>query len=295
MLICPQCENLIEFQKDSYKCTKCSEIYNLKHNIFIFTKDIKNSNYNPKSLKLLYNLEQKHFWFVNRKKIIANLFKRFIPKNKSILEIGAGTGNMSLYLKKMGYKNITVSDIYYEGLIYAQEYGLKNLFQFDIRKSPFINHFDVIGMFDVLEHFENDSTILKKVHMILKKKGKIILTVPAHQWLWSSIDAHSGHKRRYSKKELIHKLEENGFKVLQAKYFFFSILPFLFLRSLINSKRDTRGTTEAQTISLLNPFFNSLLFLENIIMHNIQPPAGGSLIVIGVKDDTLQHPGSHRR
>lgn len=287
MIICPICSKKLDSLPGKYKCKDCSKTFMSKDGIFSFTKKIKNSDYNPKSLKKLYQLEQKHFWFVNRKKTILNLFQKYIPKNSSIIELGAGTGNIALSLQKLEYKKLFVSDLYIEGLCFAQKYGLKNLYQIDITQIPFLAHFDAVGMFDVLEHFEKDEEILKNVHQILKKNGKLVFTVPAHKRLWSRIDTNSGHKRRYSKKEIITKLKANGYKVIYARYFFVSLLPFLFIRSLINSNQDTRNKTEDKVSGLLNPFFNILLALENRLLKNIPPPAGGSLIVIGEKDDSV--------
>ena len=65
-----------------------------------------------------------------------------------------------------------------------------------------------------------------------------MISVPSHMWLWNRDDAIAGHKIRYTRKELVEKLENNGFNIVEAKYFFMSIVPLLFLRKLLNSDKS---------------------------------------------------------
>ena len=134
------------------------------------------------------------------------------------------------------YKNISVGEMHLNGLKCVKTYGLKDLCQFDLLKEPFIKHFDVVCLFDVLEHIEHDNFALKNVSKILVEGGRVVITVPAHKWLWSNVDFNSGHKRRYSGKMIKELSENNGFKVLFISHFFTFIISFLYIRKLMNKK-----------------------------------------------------------
>ena len=82
------------------------------------------------------------------------------------------------------------------GLKYAKEYGIKECYQFNLLDTPFEDEFNAVCMFDVLEHIKEDALALKNVNKSLTHKGKLVLTVPSHMWLWNRDDAIAGHKTR---------------------------------------------------------------------------------------------------
>jgi SAM-dependent methyltransferase len=89
------------------------------------------------------------------------------------------------------------------------------------------------GLFDVLEHVQDDGGLLSGVHRLLTPGGRLFLTVPAYQWLWSPEDDLAGHCRRYSLSGLRRVVERAGFQVEFATYFFaFLLLPILGVRVL---------------------------------------------------------------
>jgi len=115
-----------------------------------------------------------------------------------------------------------------------------------------------------------------------------VLTVPSNMWLWNRDDAIAGHKKRYTKKELINKLESNGFVILKARYFFIGIVPLLFLRTVLNSddKSEVKETEFSNDISMNSVLNNVLLFIsrvENKINHLLPNIFGGSLLIIAKK------------
>ena len=99
-----------------------------------------------------------------RKNFILQNFKKYIDRNSKIIEIGAGTGNVSRNLQQNGYENISVGEMHLNGLKYAKSYGMKDCYQFDLLDTPFENEFDVVCMFDILEHIPNDNEALKKYY-----------------------------------------------------------------------------------------------------------------------------------
>ena len=208
--------------------------------------------------------------------------------SEKIIEIGAGTGNVSRYFVSNGYKRISVGEMHLRGLRRAKGYGIKECYQFNLLDTPFEDEFNACFMFDVLEHIKGDDFALQNVNKSLHKSGKIVLTVPSHMWLWNRSDAIAGHKRRYTKKELINKLEGNGFVILKARYFFMSITPLLFLRTNLN--RDDKSEVkdaEFNNDMSINPVFSDVLLfisrVENKINHLLPNIFGGSLLIIAEK------------
>ena len=259
-------------------------------NIKIFDRDIEenHADYNAQGLDSLYTQEEKHFWFVARKELILKSMQKYIAKEEKIIEIGAGTGNISRYLQKNEYQNISVGEMHLNGLKYAQDYGIKECYQFNLLDIPFEDEFDTVCMFDVLEHIKEDDFALQNVNKSLNKRGKAVLTVPSHMWLWNRNDAIVGHKTRYTKKKLINKLKDNGFEILTARYFFISIIPLLFLRTILNrdDKSEVKKTEFSNEISMNSLFSNILLFIsrvENKINQFLPNIFGGSLLIIARK------------
>lgn len=262
------------------------ELYGIK--IFCKNTDENHEDYNVKGLDKLYVQEEKHFWFLARKFFILQNFRKYIDKNSKIIEVGAGTGNVSRNLQKNGYENICVGEMHINGLKYAKSYGIKECYQFDLLNIPFEKEFDTVCMFDVLEHIERDNLALQNVHKMLNERGNIVLTVPSHMWLWNRDDTIAGHKRRYTKKDLLEKLKENGFEIVIARYFFIFITPLLFLRRVLN--KDNRSKVKDEELNKdisINPNLSKILLfisnIENRINKFLPNKFGGSLFIIARK------------
>lgn len=255
--------------------------------VFDINIDKNHADYNAKNLDGLYSQEEKHFWFIARKEFILQNAKKYIKNESKIIEIGAGTGNIARYFLRNNYSNVSVGEMHLNGLRYAQSYGIQECYQFDLLNSPFENEFDVVCMFDVLEHISDDVRALKNAHKMLGQEGYIMLTVPSHMWLWSKADVVAGHKIRYTRKELVKKLEECGFEVVSACYFFISITPLLFLRSLINRDNGLPVTEVESSEVKINSIFNKFLLfvsrVENKLNKYLPNWFGGSLLVLAKK------------
>lgn len=258
--------------------------------IVIYHDDIhdKHHDYNSQGLDIIHSQEERHFWFISRKEFIISQMKPFIPVDCRIMEIGAGTGNVTRYLETGGFRNIAAGDIHLSGLKYARAYGIRNCYQFDLLRTPFENEFEAVCMFDVLEHLQEEDKALLNIHRMLTTGGRIVLTVPAHMWLWSRDDRIASHKRRYTRKGLVEKLGKNGYRVLRARYFFISIVPLLWLRTIIKRDNNTEVKDEEYSADIsLKPVLNRILLfssrIENKISGYLPNLFGGSLLIIAEK------------
>jgi SAM-dependent methyltransferase len=243
--------------------------------------------------EFLFEMERKHFWHVGRKEIILDVLKRNVPNvaGSRMLEIGCGNGSILAYFKKNGV-NIEGGDIFIECLkLCQQRAGPVTLYQTDVLSLPFHSQFDIIGVFDLLEHIYEDERALAEINQALKPKGKILLTVPAYKFLWSYFDELSKHKRRYSKGELITKLERNGFIINKISFYMFFPFPVILLIRGINrilrkksAKVNVKDYVELKTVPVLNQIFLGLLRLEKWLMRWINLPFGSSLLVLAEKE-----------
>ena len=211
-------------------------------------------------------LEGTHWWFLGRRDIIQRFIKVF-RKDSFILEIGCSGGPLIGALKECGFENIKGIDINEKAIAICRQKGIHDVRVADAAETGFGNQqFDLIIASDVLEHLKDEDKTLAEWHRILKSGGRLIVFVPAFEFLWSSHDDVNLHYRRYSKSQLINTLQKNGFIAEKSSYWNFCMfLPLSLIRSfqrLLNG----RGVGGGQ-LNKINPFFNKtlgyLLRIEN--------------------------------
>ena len=287
MIICPKCKAQLTESNTAWNCKECEYKAEIKKGVIIFNPKIDENfpDYDPKALDIFYRYEKNHFWFKARRDLICDVFRDFVGRRETVIEIGTGTGNISKMLLENGYKMI-IGDVHKNALYQFGNDQIAEKYQFDLMEAPFREHFDVIGMFDVLEHINEDGLAVRKICEMLKKGGRVVVTVPAHQWLWSKFDL--THKRRYELKELKDMFKKGGFDVVLAKNFFVSIIPLLFLRSIFGgSAKDKRSSELAEEQMNINPFINKILYfvsrMENKLLKNFSPKIGGSIVLVAIK------------
>ena len=162
------------------------------------------------------------------------LFKMIKPYlGKDILEVGAGTGNFTRLLSKIG--KVSVIDIEERYIKYLKKNKNISSGIGDIEEGQYFFRnglFDSIVCLNVLEHISDDLKALKNSQKLLKEGGTLVLLVPAHKILFSNFDKTLGHFRRYTTGELAQKLKNAGFKVVTNRYlnWWAAIGWFVFLR-----------------------------------------------------------------
>jgi SAM-dependent methyltransferase len=184
-------------------------------------------------------------------------------------------------------------DLFAEGLKYAQQRTSAALVQGDMHRPPFANCFDIVGLFDVLEHLPDDKQVLNDLRGMIREDGFLFVTVPAHPGLWSYFDEASHHCRRYQPDELKHKLVETGYAVEYITQYMMSIFPLVWvgrylaaLRKRVFGRQSGASTIELATqelrpIPIVNEVLSSLLDIERRWLASGHAlPLGTSLLAV---------------
>jgi SAM-dependent methyltransferase len=256
-------------------------------------------SYEPAFFQSLAAIEDQHFWFRARNQTIASLVRQIeadFPLGYRVLEIGCGTGNVLRVLEQECPNGLVIgADLFIEGLSFASERVSCSLLQTDVHALPFASKFNLICMFDVLEHLPDDEDLLAYLHGALAPGGILFLTVPAHPYLWSYFDEAAHHCRRYRPSELNEKLIKAGFRIEYQTQYMASIFPPVWfgrkLATLINIMRlKKKGQIDSMTLQELNikPAINTLLTwmlsLEiRLIEDRHKLPFGTSLLALAQK------------
>ncbi len=285
--ICPQCQT--HFSAANWDCPVCGYTPNTINGYPAFAPEVANSDdmYLAEYFERLMAIEPGHFWFEARNTLLIHTLRRFFPKMQQFMEIGCGTG-FALHGIHQAFPNtsLTATDLLVDGLSFAaSRVPVAAFLQMDARDIPLQAAFDVIGSFDVLEHIEEDEAVLQQMAKAVRPNGGILLTVPQHRALWSVIDEQAMHKRRYTRQELMTKVEKAGFEVLFATSFVTLLLPMMYLsRFQYQFRASADGLAHLPVSSALNGIFRVVMTAE-MVMHrmNLSLPAGGSLLLVARK------------
>jgi SAM-dependent methyltransferase len=253
---------------------------------------VSNEDFPVEGFEILFQKEEKNFWFQSRNQVILSLFnKHTTNKQANFLEIGCGTGFVLRAIAQSGNHQVSGAEIHVEGLRFARiRLPEVELIQLDATRMPFENAYDAIGAFDVLEHITEDEQVMKEVNKALKPGGHFYITVPQYPWMWSYLDDVAYHKRRYTRKELKQKLLDARFEVAYIGSFVFSLFPAMAASRILkkdqapNQNNREKIDSEFNIPSWLNTLFRTLLKIDEwLIALGISLPFGGSLVAVAKK------------
>jgi SAM-dependent methyltransferase len=276
-----------KFDYDSWQCRKCGFEPPLKDGYPAFAPQLAaaNQGYDAAYYGELCALEARNYWFRARNALIAWAMRKYFHAARSFFEIGCGTGFvLAGVARAMPQLAMHASEVSSSGLPYAaQRVPQAALFQMDARAIPFVEHFDVIGLFDVIEHIDEDVAVLAQAHRAVRAGGGLIVTVPQHRFLWSQYDEHAHHVRRYTARELQDKVLQAGFRMIMMTSFVSLLLPLMML-SRRRQRKPAAGydvLADLRVGRLANWMLESILAVERALIRcGIRFPAGGSLLLV---------------
>jgi SAM-dependent methyltransferase len=226
--------------------------------------------------------DQHHWWFVARRKILAEVIRRIAqpPKRSRVLEVGCGTGHNLEMLGTFGKLDACELDAIARGMATDRlgrpvlEARLPDLSMFKA------GSYDLIALLDVLEHVPDDSGSLAAIRKLLKPGGALLLTVPANKWMWSAHDVAHHHFRRYTRRELGELIREGGFEVQFLSYFNTLLFPVVAAARILGKLRGRDTADDAMPGPAANATLEKVFGLEAGLVGRVPMPFGVSLVVV---------------
>lgn len=248
---------------------------------------------NPNAYLIMAETEAEHWWFRARRQIFRHLIKGLrMPTIQNVLEVGAGTGGNLAMLSEFGAVHAVEMNEVARKIAINRTAGI-----FDVRAGScpgaipdFGKKFDLICLFDVLEHIDEDVETLSKLEKFLSQGGKILVSVPAYPWLWSNHDVNLHHKRRYTQRSLKEKVRKAGLTVTRISYFntlLFPLVALLRLKDRLTKKANSDGTSIPP--AGINWILFELFQVERFFLDRVSLPFGLSLFAVLDKSGCHEH------
>jgi len=194
-----------------------------------------------------FQVEDWSFWFQHRNACILEAMKLFPPEG-AVFDIGGGNGFVAKGMQEAGWEVVLVEPGM-TGARNAQRRGIRWVVCATLEDAGFLPaSLPAVGLFDVVEHVEKEKQFLAMLRELLVPDGKVYLTVPAYNFLWSQEDIDAGHQRRYSRRELRDMFVGAGFKVDFLSGFFQFLPPAIFLARVLPYRLGLAKSPDAHEI-----------------------------------------------
>ncbi len=231
------------------------------------------------------DLEDRHWWFVGRRAIVASLLRGGdFPEGARILDLGCGTGGNLAMLSEFG--QVVGAELDEHAAQLAQERGLAPVVRGKLPHGLPLDAgvFHCVTLLDVLEHIDDDRATLETVNRLLAPAGQLLITVPAFPFLWGAHDVAHHHQRRYRAKGLRQLLETTGYEITTLSYCNTWLFPVAAVVRLL--RRCFPDGSSGTELSLPPAPVNTLLaavFASERHLLRMGLPFGVSLVVLAKK------------
>ena len=297
-LLCPRCGQFLTDPvpadpDEAWRCPSCGAGYPRADGIVDFTGNQGGAapGYDPHYFDTLPQVESTHFWFVHRRERILQVLESQVHDldERALFDVGCGSGGLVAWLEGSGVSVLGGCDAYIQALRLARRRLVAPLLLVAETGRPPLAPATVplLTLFDVLEHLDDDEGTLRWAWSTLAPGGFLVLTVPAHPFLFDEADRQAHHRRRYRRHELRARLEGAGFEVLHLRHFMALLVPLLLAarvlgRLLPGRLADARERRDAElrVIPVLNYLLRGLLGAEELLQRLVPLPFGTSLIAV---------------
>ena len=225
-----------------------------------------------------------HWWYRARRDILHDYLARYgdLPGDSRILEIGCGTGHNLPMLARFGRVDAIEIDPA-AGAIAAERLGRP------VGDAPLpeltgieLGSYDLIAVLDVVEHIADDVAALRAMGERLRPGGKILIAVPAHQWLWSAHDVVNHHHRRYGKRTLTEAIERAGLRPERMRWFNSILFPLAAAARIAGKLAGRDDSDDSPPPGPLNKLFETIFRLERHLIGRVPMTPGVSIVTFAV-------------
>ncbi len=229
----------------------------------------------------MQNDEKEFWWYVARRKILKSVLSSLKINKGHVLEVGSGTGGNVALLSEYGdYYGIDKEKL---AIDFSEKSHPKHNFkQINVPSelSEINQKFDLIAVFDVIEHVDDDKQTLTQLSHLLNDGGQIVITTPAFPFLWSSHDEVHHHFRRYTKTKLLDLCEDSGLKIKYHSFFNFYLFPVAVMVKLLNKFTRKNKPHKSNISVLLNKLLGGIFGYEAKWLPKHRFPFGVSHLVV---------------
>jgi SAM-dependent methyltransferase len=244
---------------------------------------------NPSEYELMFQVEQKHWWYLGMQGITETLLRDRYPNrgNLDILDAGCGTGfAMTGYLPNYG--TVTGIDISRLALDFCLQRGASRLGRGSVLQLPFADAcFDLVTSFDVLyeDSVLDDDAVLEEFFRVLRPGGRVLLRLPAYDWLRGQHDRVIHTARRYQRRQVISMLQASKFEVELASHANMFLFPMALIKRVFDQLFKNHPPTSdlAFPVGPVNALLGKILALEAPLIRKYRLPFGLSIIAIAKK------------
>lgn len=227
-----------------------------------------------------------HWWYRARRDILAAYLTREarLPQGARILEIGCGTGHNLAMLS--GFGRVEAIEIDPLARDIASGRLGRPVGAAPLPALPGVERgaYDLIAVLDVVEHIEDDVAALAAMRACLAPGGKILIAVPAHQWMWSAHDVVNHHFRRYSKATLAAAIRAGGLRPTKLGYFNSLLFPLAAMARVTGRMMGRDDSDDSPPPPAVNALFEGIFRLERHLVGRLPMPPGVSIITLAVPD-----------
>lgn len=232
-------------------------------------------------LKQHLELEERHWWFVARRRILLSVLEQSLHQKTDLDVLDAGCGGGATMESLGRYGRVRGMEFAPEAVAYNWERG-RDVVEGSIEEMPFDDtSFDLALALDVIEHVPIDAQAIAELRRVLRPSGSLLLTVPALDMLWSSHDEANGHYRRYTTRKLRERVEGAGFEVQKITYF--NTLLFPVILAFRKLGRKSGGSDVEEVPERLNAVLAGIFSLEKSFLARASLPIGVSALCFARK------------
>jgi len=226
--------------------------------------------------------DRSHWWFRSKAALVATALRRTAPPRDGrgwLVDLGGGAGGVTALLGWPPDRVAVLEGNQALALQARRAHGLAAV-RTSVHQVPLADRSaEVVCLLDVIEHLHDPGLGLREAARVLAPDGRLVVTVPAHEWLWSAADEQLGHIRRYKPRALRAELAATGFEPQLLTHVFSWLVPPVWLKRKVVSGRSAELGLD-QTSSAIDTMAMGLTLAERTLVGRVALPFGTSLLCV---------------